>query len=391
LTGERLRVGIDARALCGRFTGDRTYWMHLIRALLERAERGLDGRPEYRLYARTPLPADAPPLPAVATVHVIPSANDRLWTMFTWPRALREDRMDVAHTQYTVPARAPCPVVTTIHDISFKLHPQWFRWRDRVLLNLTVPIALRRSARVITVSESSRRDIVTAYGVPESGVVATLLAAGPAYRPVPQETARRLVKGLWGLDEPYLLSVGVLQPRKNLSMLLEAYALARRELGLRARLVITGKRGWGCETLTLALQRLGIEDDVLLTGYVPDEHLPGLYSAALAFVYPSLYEGFGLPPLEAMACGCPALVSSAPAMPEVAGECAWLLPVEDPRAWAHAMTEIATDGGLRERWSALGRTRSGAFRWDRTAALTARVYAEAAAARRPCSGRKGVP
>ncbi|HSV72929.1 MAG TPA: glycosyltransferase family 1 protein [Chthonomonadales bacterium] len=386
---DRLRVGIDARALCGRFTGDRTYWLHLIAALLQRAERGEDGCPDYHLYTRMPIPDGLLSVASSVIVHVVPSANDRLWTLVAWPRALRAAGIDVAHTQYTVPVRPPCPVVTTIHDISFRLHPPWFPLRDRLLLNLTVPIALRQASRVLTVSESSRRDILRTYRCATGTVVATPLAAGPAYQPVLQETARALVKERWSLADPYLLSVGVLQPRKNLGLLVEAYARARQDYGLTAPLVLTGKRGWGYESLVGAVSRLGIGPHVVLTDYVHDEDMPALYSAASALAYPSLYEGFGLPPLEAMACGCPALVSDAPAMPEVAGEAGWVLPAREPGPWAQAMASISSDAALRQVWSARGRRRSGDFRWDRTAALTAQVYADAVAGRASSTSVQG--
>lgn len=371
------RIGIDARALTGRYTGDRTYWLNLIRAHLAALERGEESETELLLYSRLPIPDGTLPPIKHARIRVVPAPNDRIWTLMTFPRALKQDRADVAHTQYTTPLRSPCPVVTTVHDISFRLHPEWFPKKDRILLNLSVPGAMRRSARVITDSESSRADMEREYR-PGSKLRAILLAAGPEFAPVPGETACERVRSKYNLESDFVLAVSVLQPRKNQGMLLEAFALARKSVP-DMRLAITGKKGWGADALEGAFARLGIREAVTFTDYVPDEDLPHLYSACMAMAHPAHYEGFGLTPLEAMACGAPTLVSDAPCMPEVAGEGAWVLPVNDPAAWADAIVRLHKDRGLRESWSARGLERARAFDWDRTSRETREVYREAVA------------
>ena len=371
-----MRVGIDGRALTGRYTGDRTYWLNLLRSMTG-AESGTD---QFSVYSRLPIPERAlAPHPSWSPI-TLSAVSDRLWTMFAFPGALRRDEIEVAHTQYTIPLQPPCPVVTTVHDISFRLYPSWFPRKHRLLLNATVPSAMRRAAKIITVSESSRRDMMRIYGIPADKIHAIHEAAGPEYAPIPQEIARDSVKEKYGIDEPYLLAVGVLQPRKNFALLLEAFAIAKRRARLRHRLVITGKAGWDYEKLGVLAARLGIIDSVQFTGYVADEDLPSLYSGAEALAFPSLYEGFGLPPLEAMACGTPALVSDAPAMPEVAGDGAWVLPVMSPMAWADAIEAVCTDCELRRKWAERGIRRAAQFSWDRTARLTKEVYKQALAA-----------
>ncbi len=235
-----MRVGIDARALTGRYTGDRTYWLNLVRSLVSRS----DTVNEYVLYSRLPIPSDALPVSPILRTRAIPASNDRLWTMLAFPRALKQDSIDLAHTQYTTPVQSPCPMVTTIHDISFRLYPEWFPRKHRLLLNLTVPGSMRRAAAVITDSESSRRDILRIYRLPESKICAIPLAAGPEYRPVSKEVAADLVKEKFQIDGPFFLSVGVLQPRKNLPLLLEAFARFKRHNSSERKLVIAGKRGW---------------------------------------------------------------------------------------------------------------------------------------------------
>ena len=368
-----MKVGIDGRTVTGRFTGDRTYWLNMLRSLT-----ALTGRDEsYCVYSRLPIPAETIPAHPQWKIESLSAVNDRLWTMFAFPSALRRDGAEVAHTQYTIPIHTPCPTITSVHDISFRLYPSWFPKKHRLLLNLAVPGAMRRAARIITLSESSRRDIIRIYGIPPEKIHAIHLAAGPEYQPIPKEIARAAVNERYGLNDPYVIAVGVLQPRKNLALLLEAFAIAKRRAKLAHRLVITGKAGWDYENLGVLAGRLGITESVQFTGYVADEDLPHLYSAAEVLAFPSLYEGFGLPPLEAMACGTPALVSDAPAMPEVAGDGAWVLPVMSPVAWADAIAALCTDSELRRSWAQRGIRRAAQFSWERTAAQTKKVYEEA--------------
>lgn len=369
-----MRVAIDARALTGRYTGDRTYWANLLRELLQ---PGADGDTEYVLLSRLPIEPDTLPNSSHATIHHVPARSDRIWTMFALPEAARQAGVDLIHTQYTVPLRAPCPVVSTIHDISFHLHPEWFRLRDRLILNLTTPMAIRRATEIITVSESSRRDILRCYQANPAHVHATPLAAAPGLQAVPQETARSMVKRWYSIDGPYVLSVGVLQPRKNLPLLVAAFAEAVIRGSIPHRLVVTGKTGWGCDNLQALAADLGVGGRITFTGYVEDDRLPALYSAADMLAYPSLYEGFGLPPLEAMACRCPVLVSDAPAMPEVVGDAAVILPTDDAHAWADAIIRLAGDAAARDDWRHRGCERAGAFSWKRTTDLTKTVYRQA--------------
>ena len=369
-----MRIGIDGRALTGRYTGDRTYWLNLMRAHLKAAEEDPQNANQYIVYSRLPVPPGELPDSPFLTLRNVPSVNDRIWTMLTFPRAMKDDGVDLAHTQYTTPVRSHCPVITTVHDISFRLYPEWFPRKHRMLLNLTVPGAMRRAAKVITVSQSSRRDILRVYQLPESKVIGIPEAAGPEYAPVPIEIARETVKTRFGLDSPYIISVGVLQPRKNHSLLIEAFARARQHADIPHKLVLTGKRGWGWENLTHHAARLHVADDVIFTDYVEDAILPTLYSAADAMAFPSLYEGFGLPPLEAMACGTPTLVSDAPAMPEVAGEGAWVLPKMDASAWGEALARLLTDKDLQRFWKERGLRRVKDFTWSRTAEKTRAVY-----------------
>lgn len=373
-----MRIGIDGRALSGRYTGDRTYWLNLLRSHLLAADQDRDAQHEFFVYSRLPIPPGTLPDSPFLTLRAVPATNDRVWTMFAFKKSLRDDGIDLAHTQYTTPMRPPCPVVTTVHDISFRLYPEWFPRKHRLLLNLTVPSSMRRADAVITDSQSSRRDILRVYRLEPNRVVGIPLAAGPEYVPLSRTESLAQVNQKYGFEGPYVLSVSVLQPRKNLPLLTEAFALARRAKGLPHKLVLTGKKGWGYESLSRVACRLNIQDALVMTDYVPDEDLPILYAGADVTAYPSLYEGFGLPPIESMSCGTPTLVSDAPCMPEVAGEGAWVLPVIDAHAWADALCRVLTDPGLAAQWSERALARAREFSWARTAAATRLVYERAA-------------
>ncbi len=388
-----MRIGIDGRALTGNFTGDRTYWRSLLHALLKR-----ETDDTFVVYSRAPIDPSALPASPALSLQTVPAANDRVWTLLALPRALRRDQIDLVHVQYTAPpARlCPCPIVTTVHDISFRLFPQWFPARHRLLLNLTVPLAMRQAARVITDSESSRRDILRVYALPPAKIAAIPLGLPDGFStpdPLPasatlqpaltmqavQEIARGEANQRFGLDGPFFLAVGVLQPRKNLRLLAEAFGRARRAHGLPHRLVIVGKAGWGTEPDALrdAARRGGgteAADALTFPGYVADDDLPILYRACDAFAYPSLYEGFGLPPLEAMACGAPVVVSDAPAMPEVVGDAALIVAAQDVEAWAAALARIVQDAPLRQALRERGLARVRQFTWQETAARTHAIY-----------------
>ncbi|HZT40688.1 MAG TPA: glycosyltransferase family 1 protein [Chthonomonadaceae bacterium] len=385
-----MRIAIDGRALTGRFTGDRTYWRNLLRALLR-----LDTENAYRVYTRVPIPEGEIPAAPNLACRVVPAANDRLWTALALPRAVRQDRADLLHVQYTAPPRSPCPVVTTVHDISFRLFPEWYTLRDRVLLNATVPPSMRRAARIITDSESSRQDMLRVYRLPPEKIAGIPLGLPEEFMRVlqgsqaigqnisVQEEARRTVAERFGLERPFVLAVGVLQPRKNLPVLAEAFGRAKAAHRLPHPLVLVGKAGWLTEQEALrqaAARGGGTEaaEAVIFPGYVADADLPLFYRACELFAHPALYEGFGIPPLEAMACGAPVVVSDAPALPEVVGDAARIVPARDVAAWAEALAALLTDPALRADLAARGPRRAACFSYETTAQQTLAIYREAA-------------
>jgi glycosyltransferase involved in cell wall biosynthesis len=356
-----------------RQTGNETYVVNLLRALLAQ-----DG--EVQVVPLTPRPAalDGPLGPdAVRRAVRIRPTPAWLRVPLGIPWAVYRHDLALVHVTYVAPPRCPAPTVVTVHDLSFAALPDTFSLRDRLILSLGVPRSARRAARVIAVSEFTRRDLVRRYGVPEDRIRVTHEAADPRFRPIENPDGLAAARRRHGLEGPYLLSVGNLQPRKNLGVLLEAFRAVRHEGRLPHRLVVVGQPGRGGGAVRAAACRFGLERDIVFTGYVPGDELAALYAGAALFAYPALYEGFGLPPLEAMACGAPVLASNTGALPEVLGDAAWLLDPRDPRAWAEAIRRVLTEPILAARWRAAGLARAARFTWERTARDTVAVYREA--------------
>jgi glycosyltransferase involved in cell wall biosynthesis len=260
----------------------------------------------------------------------------------------------------------------TLYDLSFALFPEThlrvLRWSSNVL----VPRFLRTCDRVIAISESTKRDAVRLYGIPEDKIVVTHLAAEDRFRPaVPDRVAEVRIR--FGLPPRFLLYVGTIEPRKNLNVLLGAL-LRLKGQGQEVPLVVSGSLGWLYDGFLAKIRSLGLESLVLLPGFVPDDDLPALYTAAEVFVYPSVYEGFGIPILEAMGCGTPVLCSNVSSLPEVAGDGGILLPPGDPAAWAEAIARLTERPVLRRELRERGFRQASRFRWEETAKRTWEVY-----------------
>lgn len=362
-----MHVLLDARPILAAKTGDRSYWLGLCRALPAawpewRFTVALDGAPE---------PGLLPDLPNLS-VAVEPRPGGRLWPVVALPRLARRLRVDLVHLQYVAPPYLPCPFVTTVHDVSFALFPHYFTWRDGTWLRTLVPPSARRAAAVVADSETTRADLLRLWRLVPDRVRTLSLGLDAAYRPDAEQASAARAK--WALPERYLLSVGVLQPRKNLAGLVAAYGRSRAEHGLTEPLVVVGKTGWLAQPIFDRVADLGLTDHVRFLGYVPDDDLPGLYGGALFTLYPSLYEGFGLPPLESLACGTPVIVSTTPALAETAGPVAPMLPPEDTAAWAAAMARLAGDEAERARLAETGLAWAAAFTWERSARQHGEVY-----------------
>ena len=267
---------------------------------------------------------------------------------------------------------APTYRVVTIHDVIPYLYPQTSTRLDRWIYRYWLPWAVQHVDVIITVSQQSRKDILHFLPVSPDKVMVIPEAADSRFRPLPDDVVASVLQR-YDIPKPYILYVGSLAPRKNLPRLLRAYARVR-EWHPAWRLVIVGARKWKTTPIFATVQQLELEPYVHFTGYVADEDLPALYNGADLFVFPSLYEGFGLPVLEAMACGTPVITSNTSSLPEVAGDAALLVDPHDVEAIAAAMHRVLTDPDLARKLRKKGLARASQFTWERTARETIAVY-----------------
>jgi len=264
------------------------------------------------------------------------------------------------------------PTVLTVHDLIFSHLPKHHKPLNRWYLNLTMPLYCRRADGIIVVSENTRRDLIAAYDLPPEKVTVVYEAADPRFCPQPPETVSPIC-GRYGLPERYLLFVGTIEPRKNLTRLVKAFEIIYPE-GLTDGLVIVGRRGWLYDDLFALLERSPVRDAVIFPGYVPDGDLPAIYTGAQALVFPSIYEGVGLPVLEAMACGTPVVCSNASSIPEVGGDAVLYFDPVDVDMMAEAILQVLRDAALRGAMRERGLAQAARFSWERAAQETRAVY-----------------
>jgi glycosyltransferase involved in cell wall biosynthesis len=374
-----VRIGIDATALPLQKTGVANYVFGLVRGL-----GTVDADNGYVVYAKPVHIAEmAVNRPNFRFVPIaFPARGLRLaWEQTGLPRRVREDGLDVLHSpHYTMPLRHPAGAVVTFCDMTFLLHPELHQPIKRAFFPAMMRWSARHADQLITISESTRDDLSRMWDVDPARVTPVPLAAGNEYRPAaPDDVA--IVCARHGLQPGgYILYVGVLEPRKNVDRLVAAFGRAVNRLG-NLELVIAGKRGWMYDQIFAQVQKLGLEGRVRFTGYVAQEELPALYSGARIFAYPSRYEGFGLPVLEAMRCGVPVVTTNVSSMPEVVGDAALLVSPEDEAALAEALIRLATNVELAASLGGRGRERAALFSWERCARETLQVYERAVADR----------
>ncbi len=302
------------------------------------------------------------------------------WRMLVWLGQLAHVGFDrllpdavLFHaTEHLLLSLRSIPTVLTVHDLIFRHLPEHHKPLNRWYLNLALPLYCRRATHIIAVSECTRRDLLAAYGLPPEKVTVVHEAADPRFCPQPSETVAE-VRARYGLPERYLLFVGTIEPRKNLTRLLAAFEALHAER-LSDALVIVGRRGWLYTGFLAALERSPARRAVLFPGYVPDHDLPALYAGAQALAFPSLYEGFGLPVLEALACGTPVVASNASSVPEAGGDAALYCEPTDVEGLIQALRRILRDPDLREEMRARGFAQAARFSWEQTARETQQVY-----------------
>jgi glycosyltransferase involved in cell wall biosynthesis len=374
--GDGSHVAINAHLLSGRAwyrsAGVHQYIYYLLRYL---------GQAEDRLrYTVLVGQGVLPSTVALAALHsrwpTSQAAVRVLWEQMVQPWALYRIRADLVHgPAFVGPLFSSCPVVVTIHDLSFIRFPDLFRPANRVYLAVLTRLSAQRARRLIAVSAHTARECTRLLGVPPERIDVVYHGVDPAFHPLPADEVSSF-RERRGLPKRFVLCVGTLEPRKNLVRLVEAFARARDgEVGL----VLAGGRGWLYDDLFAKVEALGLGDEVVFAGYVMNDELPLWYSAATVVAYPSVYEGFGLPVLEAQACGTPVLTSNVSSLPEAAGDAALMVDPYDVEAMAAGLSRLLADESLRYQFRERGLAHARRFSWSHTAQETACVYRRALA------------
>ena len=362
-------IGIDAsRAVAARPTGTEIYSRCLIQALLAlQDQRASFARHCFRLYFRSVPPTDVFPDVGLcrAEVRVIPFP--RLWThvRLSWEMARRPP--DVLFVPaHVLPIVRPRVSLVTVHDLGYLYFPEAHPWPQRLYLDLSTRWNARAATHILADSHATRSDLVARYGASPGKITVAYPGRDETLAPVRDPAEIEAAKARCGIAGDYFLYVGTLQPRKNLARIISAFAAfvaLKPEMKPGTTLVLAGKRGWLYDDLFTQVRRMGLEERVLFPGYVSDKDKATLMSGALAFVFPSLYEGFGLPVVEAQSCGCPVIASTTSSLPEVAGDAALLVDPYDIAAIADAMQRVAADLALRDSLVERGFVNARRFSW----------------------------
>ncbi|MBL8233163.1 MAG: glycosyltransferase family 4 protein [Bryobacterales bacterium] len=370
-----MRFAIDAHAIGQHLTGNEVY----IRNLLDRFV-AVDPDAEFIAYLSAEEAARQ--LPGRIR-HRSVSANPFVRLGWELGRKVNAERAALLHVQYTAPLWCNVPLVVSVHDVSFLEHPEFFSASRVTQLQQTVKRTVKKAARVLTVSEFSRAAIERHYPEARGKTLVTPNAVSATFRPMQRDQARARVQQELGIPSPFLLNVGDLQPRKNQTGLIRAFEeFVRNNPSQPHHLVVAGQSKFDGDVVKQAAARSSVASRIHFTGYVDDTFLRLLYNACELFVFPSFYEGFGIPILEAMACGCAVACAKTSAMPEVADGAAIFF---DPRSiaeMARAIQDMVLNPEMRARYERLGPARASAFSWDRTARQTLDVYYDVAGAHR---------
>ncbi len=367
-----MRIGIDIHTITGLMQGVRTYTFNIVDHLLR-----ADSENEYFLYITEPnkkintiFSQDN-----VTFKQIFPHSRI-IRIPISFPVRLYLDSIDVFHCQYMGPPLAKTPYVVTLHDIIHEYLPELYPKTLRYFMSLLYPLSAKRASRILTVSESSKRDIVKYFKVPEEKVVVTYNGVSEKFHQITEREKIKWVLKKHGVMDEYILFVGRLEPRKNISGLIKAFHDIKRNNKIKHKLVIVGMNYFRYKEIFNVVNNLGLQDEIIFTGRVEDDDLPMFYNGASLFVYPAFAEGFGLPPLEAMACGTPVISSNTSSLPEVIGDAGILIDPYNTQGLARAIYEVLSDKNLQERLKIKGLKRSKKFSWDNSAKKTLEVFSD---------------
>jgi glycosyltransferase involved in cell wall biosynthesis len=373
-----MRVGIDYNPALNQGGGIGRYTRSLFEAVIRQ-----DPDDEFVVYFNYERGGRPPPLfPGARNVLERPLAIPDRWATIIWHRLrvplpidVVTGPVDVFHfPDFVVPPVRHGRTVVTVHDLSFLLHPETADERLRAYLERVVPQAVRRADFVVVDSANTENDLIVLLDVDPERIAVVYPAVDKRFRPVEDGAVLGAIRHKYNLNFPVILSLSVIEPRKNLPRLFEAYVRLKRDLGIPHRLVIGGGLGWMYESVFQAVEDLALGESIIFLGRVPDEDLPALYKLADVFAYPSLYEGFGIPPLEAMACGTPVVTSNSSSLPEAVGDAGLMARPTDVDAIAEAIAQVLTNATLREDLSRRGIERARLFTWEASAEKVLSIY-----------------
>ena len=354
-----MKIGIDVQTTLGQKSGFGFFVKNLVKNL-----EIVDRENEYVEIA-----------PQTETDFTTPQRF--IWDQFSFPGKAIKAKVDILHQPcFSAPIFYKGKVILTIHDLVSHYFPQNMPTGSRLYFSKWMPLTYGKASKIIAISENTKKDIVSLLRIPEDKIVVIHSAVGEEFKPIKDQDTINVVKAKYKTGEKFILDVGTLEPRKNLPFLVKAYHEALKSGKINHNLVLTGKKGWYYESLFDLIKELKLEDKVILPGYVSDEDLPVLYNAADLFCFPSLYEGFGFPPLEALSCGTPVIAADNSSIPEVVGTAGILLPILDEKVWAENITKVLTDKELHRKLSESGLEQAKKFSWAKTARETAKVYQE---------------
>lgn len=373
-----MRIGINVRHIQSRPTGVAKYMLNSILNL-----KKLDyNNNQYLLFFGSDKPVPEVILDAGFDYDVskIPTNNQIfkfLWAQLYLPHAIKAHKIDLFHEFSLIsPVIKKCRTVLTVYDLAHLYLPECYTYMTRLYLNSLLSRSIKQADSIIAISESSKRDIMEHFKIAPEKIKVVYAGIDEIFRPIDDMEELERIKKVYRIKGDFILTVSLISPRKNLIRLIEAFKALRDQKKIDSQLVIVGRKAWLYEDVFREVASSGLEEDVIFCGHIPREHLLCLYNAATLFAYPSLYEGFGLPILEAMACATPVMASNVSSMPEVCGEAALLVDPYDIEELASAIADIVSKPHLRQTLIKRGLEQVSKFSWKKTAEETLAVYAE---------------